>query len=120
MVAPTAAARYGQTGETARAVLSDRLYRVHTTEALMKSILLTCPMIMFTLAAAAQSVPSMPKLPTDDKPSVTVTSGKATSGTSIPGAGQTSNPIDKIKTEAECKIPTNAAKPECIELMLKK
>ena len=86
----------------------------------MRSILIACPMIMFALAATAQSVPSVPKLPTEDNPLMAAPSPTQPSGTSIPGTGQTTNPIDKIKTEAECKIPTNATKPECIELMLKK
>ena len=50
----------------------------------------------------------------------TVPQSAAPSGTSIPGAARRSNPIDQAKTEAECKIPTNATKPECIALMLKK
>jgi hypothetical protein len=89
----------------------------------MKSILIVCLMIMFTLGAAAQTLPNAPKLPSDKMPIATPTTPQSTappSGTSIPGAAQTSNPIDQAKTEAECKIPTNAAKPECIELMLKK
>ncbi|MGO8915322.1 MAG: hypothetical protein ACLQJR_05390 [Stellaceae bacterium] len=77
-------------------------------------------MIMFTLAATAQSVPSVPTIPTADNLLAAAPNPTPPSGTSIPGAGQTTNPIDKIKTEAECKIPTNATKPECIELMLKK
>jgi hypothetical protein len=85
----------------------------------MRSILIACPMIMLTLAAAAQTAPSLPKLPIEDKSLMTAPS-PTPSGTSVPGVGQTTNTIDKIKTEAECKIPTNATKPECIELMLKK
>jgi hypothetical protein len=91
----------------------------------MRSILIACPMIIFTLAAAAQPVPSVPKLPTENMPpmaapSMTPPSTTPPSGTSVPDAGQTMNSIDKAKTEAECKIPTNATKPECVELMLKK
>ena len=86
----------------------------------MRSILIACPMIMFTLAATAQTLPSVPKVPTEDKPLVAAPSPTPPSGNSVPGAAPTTNPIDKIKTEAECKIPTNATKPECIELMLKK
>ena len=86
----------------------------------MRSILIACPMIMFALAATAQSLPSVPKLPTEDNPLTAAPSGTSPSGTSLPGAGQTTNPIKKIMTEAECKIPTNATKPECIEQMLKK
>jgi hypothetical protein len=82
-------------------------------------------MIVFALAASAQSVPGVPALPTAGNPptaapSVTPPGVTPPTGTSIPGAGQTSNPIDKAKIEAECQIPTNATKPECIELMLKK
>ncbi|MGO8920197.1 MAG: hypothetical protein ACLQJR_30225 [Stellaceae bacterium] len=86
----------------------------------MRSILIACPMVLFTLAAAAQTLPSVPKLPTEDNPLTAAPSPTPPSGTSVPGAAKTTNPIDKIKTEAECKIPTNATKPECIELMLKK
>jgi hypothetical protein len=91
-------------------------------EASMRSILIACPMILFAFAVAAQTVPSVPKLPSEDKPATTMPGTAPSSGTSLPGAGQgqTSNPIDQAKTEAECKIPTNAAKPECLELMLKK
>ncbi len=90
----------------------------------MKSILIAYSMIMFTLAAAAQTLPSVPKLPSENSlPMATPNAPPQTatpSGTSIPGTAQTSNPIDQAKTEAECKIPTNATKPECIALMLKK
>ena len=118
----------------------------------MKSILVACLMIMFTLSVAAQSIPSVPKLPTEGNSPVAVPSAPTPrssgnspiaapsvptlptagtpsmaaptvtppSGTLIPGAGQTSNPIDRAKTEAECKIPINATKPECVEQMLKK
>ena len=86
----------------------------------MRSILIACPMIILAFTAAAQTMPNVPKLPAEEKPAVTAPSATPPSGTSIPGTGQTSNPIDKAKTEAECKIPTNATKPECIELMLKK
>ncbi len=106
--------------------MTDGPYQVNTTEASMKSILVACPMIMFALAAAAQ-LPSVPKLPTGDKPplsapSTTPPSGATVPGVgpSLPGAGQTANPVDRLKVEAECKIPTNALKPECIELRLKK
>jgi hypothetical protein len=83
----------------------------------MRSILIACPMIMVTLAAVAQTAPSLPKL-LEDKPLLAEPSPTPPTGISASGPGQ--NPIDKIKTEAECKIPTNATKPECIELMLKK
>jgi hypothetical protein len=99
------------------------LIREEEVEASMKSILIACLMIMFTLGAAAQTLPNAPKLSTDNMPIATPTMPQGTapsSGTSLPGAAQTSNPIDQAKTEAECKIPTNAAKPECVELMLKK
>ena len=86
----------------------------------MRSILVACPMIMFTLAVAAQSLPSVPKVPTGENPPIKAPSAASPSGTSLPGAAQTSNPLDKEKTELECKIPTNATKRECIELMLKK
>jgi hypothetical protein len=88
----------------------------------MKSILIAGLMIMVTLGAAAQTLPNAPKLSTDNMPIAPTTPQSTTpsSGTSIPGAAQTSNPIDQAKTEVECKIPTNVAKPECIELMLKK
>ena len=92
----------------------------------MKSVLIAVPMMMVALAAGAQTVPSMPKMPTDQAPmaapGATATTPAAPSGTSIPGTSQPSsdNPIDKAKTEAECKLPTNATKPECVELMLKK
>jgi hypothetical protein len=98
--------------------------------------MLAGPMVIFTLAASAQTpssvpnpptetkptvtTPSVPDLPTEAKPTVTTPSLNSSSGTSIPATAQTPNPIDQAKTEAECKIPTNASKPECIELMLKK
>jgi hypothetical protein len=132
----------------------------------MRAIVIAGPMIMFALAAAAQipsvpklptgekppisapsstppsgpavpgvgpsvpgaaQLPGVPKLPTGEKPSVAAPSATPASGTSVPGvgtslpgAGQTSNPVDRLKTEAECKVPTNALKPECLELRLKK
>lgn len=98
----------GSTGLTGKAM-----------EATMKSILIACAMIMFTLGAAAQALPNVPKLPSENSLPL-ATPNPTPSGTSVPGAAQTSNPIDQAKTEAECKIPTNATKPECIELMLKK
>ena len=91
----------------------------------MRSILIACPLIMLTIAAAAQ-MPNMPSggnMPaTPNTPSMPSGGNMPATpnGTSMPGAGQTSNPIDEAKTEAECKIPTNAAKPECLKLMLKK
>ena len=75
--------------------------------------IVACPLIMFTLAAAAQ-MPNMPNMPNGGNMPA------APGGPSIPGTGQTSNPIDEAKTEAECKILTNATKPECLKLMLKK
>jgi len=86
----------------------------------MRAILVACPMVMLTLAIAAQPLPSVPKLPTGENPPTTAPNAASPSGTSLPGAAQTSNPLDKEKTELECKIPTNASKRECIELMMKK
>jgi len=116
----------------------------------MKPILIACSMIMFSVAAAAQmpsvpslpssanpptspsvpnmpaagnpsmAAPSVPSLPTGGTPSMATPTITPPSGASIPGQGQTSNPIDQAKTEAECKIPTNATKPECVQLMLNK
>jgi hypothetical protein len=91
----------------------------------MRSILIACPLILVTLAAAAQmpnmpsggnmpASPNMPNMPGGG------TMPSAPNGTAMPGAGETPNPIDQAKTEAECKIPTNATKPECLKLMLKK
>ncbi|HEV2549311.1 MAG TPA: hypothetical protein VGU20_18365 [Stellaceae bacterium] len=99
----------------------DAIPKSRRRRASMRSILIASPIIIFafTAAAAAQTIPNVPNLPTGEKPAATAPSA-IPSGTSIPGAGQTSNPIDKAKTEAECKIPTNATKRECIELMLKK
>ena len=94
----------------------------------MKSVLIACPLIMFTLAAAAQ-MPNVPNMPNGGNmpaaPNAPNMPGggnmsAAPGGPSMPGTGQTSNPIDEAKTEAECKIPTNATKPECLKLMLKK
>ena len=104
----------------------------------MKSLLLASSMMAFALAASAQTMPGVPNLPmqtsptitapsvpsppTETTPTPTTPSVNAPSASSIPGTEQTANPIDieKAKTEAECKIPTNATKPECIELMMKK
>jgi len=105
----------------------------------MKSVLIACPMILFTLAALAQ-MPSAPKLPTESSPPMAAptaptlpSSGTSpmaapmaapiaspSSGSSSLGTGGATNAIDQAKTEAECKIPTNATKPECVELLLKK
>lgn len=85
----------------------------------MRLILIASPMIAFAFVAAAQ-MPSVPKLPTEGAPSIAAPSVTPPSGTSIPGTEPASNPIDQAKIEAECKIPTNAIKPECIELNLKK
>ena len=135
----------------------------------MRSIFVACPMMLFTLVAAAQSIPSVPKLPAGANPPVAAPSATAPSvpsvpgtgisvpgattslpgtgtsvpgvgtsvpgastslpgastsvpgaGTSVPGAGQSSNPLEQARIEAECKIPTNATKQECIKLMLNK
>ena len=114
----------------------------------MKSVLIACPMMLFTLAAMAQ-LPSVPKLPTESAPPMAVptvpalpssgtspmaapstpslptgsTPSMATptvtppGGTSMPGTGDATNAIGQAKTEAECKIPTNATKPGCVKLM---
>ena len=66
------------------------------------------------------AAPSVPAQPSSGNTPTAVPSVTPPSSASIPGIEQTSNPIDKAKTEAECKIPTNAIKPECIELNLKK
>jgi hypothetical protein len=90
-------------------------------------------MIIFAAAAAAQ-MPSVPKVPTDVKPpagipgapsvpgagNVAAPAVKPPGGASIPDTSQMSNQIDEAKLDAECKIPTNATKPECVERMLKK
>ena len=132
----------------------------------MRLLPLAAPMMIFTLAASAQTIPSAPSVPTEQKPTTTMPSVNSPTGTSLPGSAPTSNPvttpsinpptgtslpgtaptsnpmttpsanspsstsppgaapasnpIDKAKVEAECKIPTNATKPECVELMLKK
>ncbi len=93
----------------------------------MRPLLLAVPMMIFALAASAQNLPNAPNLPTAGAPSMGGSpaqpkpAANTPSGTSLPGAAPTSsNPLEKAKTEAECKIPTNAAKPECLELMLKK
>ncbi|HYM03558.1 MAG TPA: hypothetical protein VET85_11480 [Stellaceae bacterium] len=92
----------------------------------MRLFLIACPMIMLSLAAAAQSLPSAPSLPVQDQapmaaPNINPQAGPSDPGsaTSVPGTSQTPNSIDQAKTEAECKIPTNATKPECVQLMLK-
>lgn len=94
----------------------------------MRSLLLAGAMMVFTVAAWAQTpptvpgvtTPSAPSLPTGNNPAMATPGTEAPSGTSLPGTSQPSNPIDQAKTEAECKIPTNATKPECVQLMLKK
>ena len=68
----------------------------------------------------SSAAPSMPGLPSGGTPSMAAPTITPPSGASMQGAGQTSNPIDQAKTEAECKIPTNATKPECVQLMLNK
>ena len=97
----------------------------------MRSILIACPLIMFAFAAAAQmpnmpsggnmpTAPSMPNMPGGGGMPGGSNMPTTPDASSIPGAGQSSSPIDEAKTEAECKIPTNATKPECLKLMLKK
>jgi hypothetical protein len=78
------------------------------------------------------ATPSMPGLPSTGMPATPSVTGlpggaptiaapgaNSAAGASLPAAGQAPSPIDKAKTEAECKIPTNAMKSECIALRLK-
>ena len=88
----------------------------------MKAMMGAVAIAMLAGAAAAQSLPGVQQPASPSTPMSAGSAGTALpTGSAMPGSGTKSeNPIDKAKTEVECKIPTNAAKPECIELMLKK
>jgi hypothetical protein len=83
----------------------------------MKPVLLICAIVALASGAVAQSLPNLPKLPTSE-PSPAPPSSSGPVG-SLLGNDKPANPIDQAKTEIECKLPSNATKRECIELMPK-
>jgi hypothetical protein len=89
----------------------------------MKPMIGAVAIAMLAGVAAAQSLPGVPQAVSQPA----AISGSGSSGTAAPGglampgsSPKSESPIDQAKTEIECKIPSNAAKPECLELLLKK
>ena len=73
----------------------------------MRLIVIACSMVMVTLAASAQSLPSLPQ-----PPAANIPLPAAPGGVPAKAAGTATNPLTKAETEVKCKIPTNATKPE--------